>query len=204
MILAVATLMVHSIAVPQAVTLGVRDLSATTAGAEIQMAAAADPLLDDLDVEATDFPEGTSFEPGRTRRRPMRSPLNAQADEALLHGSSSELEPADLRRQEERRKHEWLALAIAGHSAAAFDAWTTRRALSSGKAYEANPFMRPFAGNGSIYAAIQVSPLVLDYVSRRMMHSEHRWMRRTWWVPSVVGTALSVASGVNNLALASR
>jgi hypothetical protein len=113
---------------------------------------------------------------------------------------SSGLEPAAVRAREERRRNrEWLALAIAQHSAATFDAWSTRRAVSSGGGVEANPFLRPFAGNGSLYAAIQVGPVVLDYVGRRMMHSEHPWMRHTWWAPEAVGTALSLVSGVHNL-----
>ena len=31
--------------------------------------------------------------------------------------------------------------------------------------------LRPFAANDSLYAAIQVGPLLLDYVGRRMMMS---------------------------------
>ena len=61
--------------------------------------------------------------------------------------------------------------------------------------------LRPFAGNASLYAAIQVGPLVLDYVARRMMTSDHGWLRHTWWLPQTLGTAMSFASGVHNLSL---
>jgi hypothetical protein len=92
-----------------------------------------------------------------------------------------------------------MGLAIAQHSAAAFDAWSTRRAISSGRAQELNPMLKPFAGNASIYAATQVGPTVLDYVGRRMLNSRHGWMRHTWWLPQVLGTAASLAGGVHNL-----
>ena len=103
------------------------------------------------------------------------------------------------REQEQRRKRLWLGLSIAQSSAATFDAWTTRRVISSGEGQELNPMLRPFAGNASLYAAIQVTPLLLDYVSRHMMNSRHGWERHTWWVPQSLGTAMSLASGVHNL-----
>jgi hypothetical protein len=98
------------------------------------------------------------------------------------------------------RNREWLALSIAAHGTAAFDAWSTRRVLSAiPNAQEANPLLRPFAGNASMYAAVQVTPAVLDYLSRRMMNSRHAWMRHTWWVPQAVSAAVSLGSGVHNL-----
>ena len=93
----------------------------------------------------------------------------------------------------------WLALSIAQHGAATFDAWSTRRALSAGQYQETNPALRPFAGNSSLYAAIQVVPLVFDYLSRRMMTSQHVWMRHAWWVPQALSTAASLGSGAHNL-----
>ena len=101
------------------------------------------------------------------------------------------------KREEERRKL-WLALSIAQSSAATFDAWSTRRVVSRG-GQELNPMLRPFAGNASIYAVVQVTPLLLDYVSHRMMTSEHGWARHTWWMPQAIGTAMSIAGGAYNL-----
>lgn len=95
---------------------------------------------------------------------------------------------------------EWLGLSIAEHSAAGFDAWTTRRVLSSvPQAQEMNPFLRPFAGNASMYAAVQVAPTIFDYLSHRMMNSRHEFLRHTWWLPQAVSAAVSVASGVHNM-----
>ena len=98
------------------------------------------------------------------------------------------------------RRREWLALSIAAHGTATFDAWSTRQVLSSmPNTEEANPLLRPFAGNASMYAAVQVAPTILDFVSRRMMNSSHAWMRHTWWLPQAVSAVVSLSSGVHNL-----
>ena len=69
---------------------------------------------------------------------------------------------------EERRKQRiWMGLGIASHSAATFDAWSTRHALTTTGAQELNPLLKPFAGNASLYVAIQVGPAVMDYVGRK-------------------------------------
>lgn len=95
-----------------------------------------------------------------------------------------------------RRK--WIALALAEHGAAAFDAYTTRQAIGRG-AVEADPLMRPFAGSPSIYAAIQIAPLAMDYVARRMQRSENPVLRKMWWLPQSGGTAIFLFSGTHNL-----
>lgn len=95
----------------------------------------------------------------------------------------------------------WLTLTIAQHGAATFDAWSTRRAISSGQCQERNPLLKPFAENASLYAAIQVGPTVLDYLGRRMMKSQQGWARHAWWLPQAVGTAISVGSAAHNLRL---
>ncbi|HXX45070.1 MAG TPA: hypothetical protein VEJ38_10090 [Candidatus Acidoferrales bacterium] len=100
-----------------------------------------------------------------------------------------------------RRK--WLVLSIAMHSAAAFDAYSTRQAVSSG-AHETDPLMRPFASSPGIYAAIQAGPLALDYAARRMQRSQNSFLRRTWWLPQTASTGLFIFSGVHNLNLANR
>ena len=97
----------------------------------------------------------------------------------------------------------WLVLSITQSSAAGFDAYATRRAISNG-AYEADPMMRPFAGSSGIYAAIQVAPLVLDYTAKRMQHSESPFVRHTWWLPQAMGTGLYLFSGAHDLQVASR
>jgi hypothetical protein len=100
------------------------------------------------------------------------------------------------------QRREWLALSIAAHGAAGFDAWSTRRVISSVPgAQEMNPLLRPFAGNGSMYAAVQVAPTILDFVSRKMMTSRHDFLRHTWWLPQAVSAVISISSGVHNVGI---
>ena len=100
-----------------------------------------------------------------------------------------------------RRK--WLILSIAQHSAAAFDAYSTRRALANG-ATERDPLMEPFVGSPALYGAIQAGPLGLDYVARKMQRSENPLMRHTWWLPQTVSTGLFMFAGVHNLRVANQ
>ncbi len=93
----------------------------------------------------------------------------------------------------------WYALVISSHSAATFDAWSTRRAVSSGQGREANPMLRPFSHSNAIYFAVQASPALMDYLGRRMMTSHYDWVRRMWWLPQAAGTATSFFSGVHNV-----
>jgi hypothetical protein len=98
-------------------------------------------------------------------------------------------------------RSKWIALSVAQHAAAAFDAYSTRDAISHG-AIEADPLMRPFANSSGIYAAIQVLPVALDYTARRMQRSPNNFVRRIWWVPQSAATASYVFSGVHNLHVA--
>jgi hypothetical protein len=95
----------------------------------------------------------------------------------------------------------WYALTFAGSGAAAFDAWSTRRAISQGYAVEGNPMLRPFSHSGALYAATQVSPLVMDFIGKRMMVSQHWMIRRMWWLPQAAGTGVSLAAGVHNVGM---
>jgi hypothetical protein len=103
------------------------------------------------------------------------------------------------RLEEQRNKHLWMVLALTEHSAATFDAWTTRYSISNVHAQEMDPLLRPFAGNASIYVVIQAGPAVLEYVSWRMMHSHHEWEHRVWWMPQVLGAGMNFGSGLHNL-----
>lgn len=154
-----------------------------------------------------------SFAPGRLVAEPI-TPLNSAAPVAAnADPSPAAIEPTPLissyrpvygppvRTVSDRwQKREWLALSVAAHGGAGFDAWTTRKVLSNVPgAQEMNPLLRPFAGNASMYAAVQVAPTILDYVSRRMMHSRYDVLRHTWWLPQAVSAVVSVASGVHNI-----
>lgn len=110
---------------------------------------------------------------------------------------------AELVREDPGRK-QWWALVIAQHSAATFDAWSTRRVVSNGWGRETNPLLRPFAGSGALYAAIHVGPAIQDYLGHKMRTSSNPVLRRLWWLPQIAGTAIHVWSGVHNLGVARR
>jgi hypothetical protein len=95
----------------------------------------------------------------------------------------------------------WLRLAMASHSAATFDAWSTRHAITSEAGRELDPLFKPFAGNASLYVAIQAGPLLMDYLGRKMMYNRHGWMRRIWWVPQSASIAASLLCGAHNLGI---
>jgi hypothetical protein len=95
----------------------------------------------------------------------------------------------------------WYALSITSSGAAVFDAWSTRRAISQGYGTEGNPLLRPFSHSSAIYVATQASPLLMDYIGKRMMVSQHKWMRSMWWLPQSAGTGFSLYAGVHNTRL---
>ncbi|HUA02058.1 MAG TPA: hypothetical protein VMB02_17100 [Candidatus Aquilonibacter sp.] len=115
--------------------------------------------------------------------------------------ASKELGRIGVERLPSRR--EWLALSIVQHSAAVFDAYSTRQAIASG-ATEQNPMLRPFAKSPAIYAATQVAPLAFDYAARRMQLSRNSFIRHIWWAPQTAGTAVSIFAGAHNMRIANR
>lgn len=100
-------------------------------------------------------------------------------------------------------RRSWLLLSIAQHSAATFDAYSTRQAVGTG-ATELDPLMRPFAHSPGIYATIQIGPAVLDFAARRMQRSQNSLMRRTWWLPQTASTGIFLFSGAHNMSIANR
>jgi hypothetical protein len=98
-----------------------------------------------------------------------------------------------------REKKVWYALMAVSSGAAAFDAWSTRRAISSGYGTESNPLLRPFSHSGAFYVATQVSPLVMDFIGRKMMTSRYPLLRKMWWLPQSAGTGMSLGAGVHNM-----
>ena len=95
-------------------------------------------------------------------------------------------------------RRNWLILSVVEHSAATFDAYSTRQAVSRG-AVEQDPLMRPFAHSPAIYGAIQVAPVLFDLLARHMQRSNYNFERRTWWVPQTASTGMSIFAGVHNL-----
>ena len=96
----------------------------------------------------------------------------------------------------------WRGLVIAEHSAALFDAWSTRRSISSGNGYERNPLIKPFANSPAIYPVLQVAPLGVDFLSHRLLRSNNAFLRRVWWVPQVASVGGSLWVGARNIHVA--
>jgi hypothetical protein len=91
----------------------------------------------------------------------------------------------------------FYALSVASHSAAGFDAWTTRRNIRAG-AVELNPMLQPFANSNAIYPVMQITPTMMDYLGRKMMRSNKPLYRRLWWVPQAASMAVSLTCGIHN------
>src|SRR5690242_14612938 len=168
-----------------------------------------------LSAENSVNAEAVAFAPGRVVPEPVVAATPAPSAPAANPAFPAAIEPAPIvpvyrpfyeppiRAVSDRRQNrEWLALSIAAHSAAGFDAWSTRRVISSVPgAQEMNPFLRPFAGNASMYVVVQALPTVLDFVSRKMMTSRHDFLRHTWWLPQAVSAVISISSGVHNVGI---
>ena len=149
---------------------------------------AASPLT--ADFKAT-LPEAPVPTPGPA--------VIAPAPAAFIKPSKSmTIAVGELVAENRRKEMEWRGLLIAAHGGAAFDAWSTRRAITAG-AQELNPLLKPFAGNASLYAAIQVAPLLMDYAGKKMMYSRHSWVRHMWWAPQTASLVSSVLCGTHNL-----
>ncbi|MCI0350775.1 MAG: hypothetical protein L0Z53_15225 [Acidobacteriales bacterium] len=132
------------------------------------------------------------------------APVTSENSAALVQPLVLVSTPRVQHQPSRKEQRMWWALTVAQHSAATFDAWSTRESLSSGNGYERNPLMRPFANSAAIYPAIQIAPLGLDYISKRMMRSRHGFLRKTWWVPQTLATAGFAWSGLHNLRVAGK
>ena len=146
--------------------------------------------------------------PGRLVPEPVEpiTPVVATPDPSPVTRVSAEPLPivpvyATMRDGSERwRRREWLGLDRGPWHRDFRRVVHAPRAFLHAERGEANPLLRPFAGNASMYAAVQVAPTILDFVSRRMMNSSHAWMRNTWWLPQAVSAVVSLSSGVHNMA----
>ena len=56
------------------------------------------------------------------------------------------------------QKVAWTGLAILGHGAAGFDAYSTRKAISGGFGSESNPLLRPFAHSNALSPSSTTPP----------------------------------------------
>ncbi|MGD0905944.1 MAG: hypothetical protein ABSA96_00060 [Candidatus Acidiferrales bacterium] len=140
-------------------------------------------------------------EPSALPDAPVPSPaVNAPVTIAFIKPSNPmTVSVNELAAENHRKQFVWKGLVIASSGAATFDAWTTRHAITTAGAVELNPMLKPFAGNASLYAAIQVGPALMDYVGKKMMYSRFTVVRRMWWVPQSASFVSSLFCGAHNL-----
>jgi len=131
---------------------------------------------------------------------PVLAAMTPPAPIAFLNpGKPMTVSVSQLRAENRRQQLMWKGLAIASSGAATFDAWSTRRAITTAGAVELNPLLKPFAGNASLYAAIQVAPALLDFAGKKMMYSRHSFVRHIWWAPQSASFVSSIFCGAHNL-----
>lgn len=126
----------------------------------------------------------------------------AEGANPVLAVAPRELKSIDRSQPSQREVRIWRGLLVAEHSAAIFDAWTTRDSLGSGNGYERNPLVKPFASSAAIYPALQVAPVGLDFLSHRMMRSRSSLLRKTWWLPQAASITASLWCGSRNIQVA--
>jgi hypothetical protein len=147
------------------------------------------PVQPAAELVSADLPNAP--EPAVVNSAPAIAPLKPSKSMMVSVG--------ELRAEGRRNQRLWIGLGIASHSAATFDAWSTRHAITTAGAQELDPMLKPFAGNASLYAAIQVGPALMDFVGKKMMYSRNSWVRRMWWVPQSASFASSLFCGAHNL-----
>jgi len=132
---------------------------------------------------------------------PLVATFTTPASKLLFKpGSAMIVSVKDLRTENHRKLMLWRGLAIASSGAATFDAATTRYTITRSGAQELDPLLKPFAGNSSLFVAVQVAPALLDFAGRKMMYSRHSLLRNTWWVPQSASFVVSMFCGAHNLA----
>ncbi len=212
MILAIAALLIQPQVAPQLSVSATRVASLQPAISAVSGTGPSVGLTSDSFLEASSefsLPPapGASAEPAVTAEAnalpdaPLPAPaISAPAVTAafILPGKPMTVSVGELRAENRRNQFLWRGLAIASSGAATFDAWTTRRAIGGG-AVELNPMLKPFAGNSSLYAAMQVGPALMDYVGKKMMYSRLSAVRHMWWVPQSAGFVSSLFCGAHNL-----
>ncbi len=131
---------------------------------------------------------------------PYASPVAAAALPEPITPAISTPRVPEKEKVSPRQKKIWYSLMAAEHSAAMFDAWSTRDAINRG-AQELNPVMKPFASSGAIYPATQVIPAGMDYLAYKLMHSDRPLLRKLWWVPQTASTVVSFVAATHNMSV---
>ena len=203
MLLAVATLLIHPQFVPT-ISFSIGN-AAIDASAPIPASTSAVDADDSLPTVTASFDAATQPAAESNAALPdapalVLAAMTPPAPIAFLNpGKPMTVSVSQLRAENRRQQLMWKGLTLASSGAATFDAWSTRRAITTAGAVELNPLLRPFAGNASLYAAIQVAPALLDFAGKKMMYSRHSFVRHLWWAPQSASFVSSIFCGAHNL-----
>ena len=201
MLLAMAVLLIHPQLAPTislSADKAAIDAPATISASAITVDTENSSPISAASIDAEALPAAESYE--MLPDAPVPMALITPAANAFLNPRKSmTVTVAQLRAENRRKELTWKGLAIASSGAATFDAWSTRRAITRYGAQELNPLLKPFAGNASLYVAIQVAPALFDFAGKKMMYSRNSWVRRAWWVPQSASFVSSIFCGAHNL-----
>jgi hypothetical protein len=201
MFLAIAVLLIH----PQLATAMPLSAEKVAIDAPAAISASSSPMDADNSLPTTTASFDAATQPAGESSTalpdaPVPVPVSAPAPMAFLKpGKPMTVSVSQLRAENRRKELMWKGLIIASSGAATFDAISTRYAIATKGAVELNPLLRPFAGNASLFAAIQVGPALMDFAGKKMMYSRHSWVRRMWWVPQSASFVSSIFCGAHNL-----
>ena len=203
MFLAMAVLLIHpQLATTIPISADKAAMDATRPTAESASIVVAEEMLplSPVSTRAVALPEAEETEALPEAPLPL-APMPTPTPVAFIRATKPmTVSVSELRAENRRKELMWRGLIVASSGAATFDAWSTRRAITNYGAQELDPLLKPFAGNASLYAAVQVGPALMDFVGRKMMYSKHEWMRRVWWVPQSASFVSSMFCGSHNLA----
>jgi hypothetical protein len=161
-----------------------------------QTAAAASPVsFEALPAALSAAPRAAALAEPAAEPLPAAVPAPAPAPAIVITNDYRPMRPIAVR---DHSRRNFFLMAAVGSAAASFDAYTTRRAVQQG-AVEMNPLLKPFVNSNGLYAAIQVSPVIMDVVAYKLQHSENRFAHHMWWLPQALGTGVSLSAGVHNL-----
>ena len=99
-----------------------------------------------------------------------------------------------------QKPHRLTKLGVGVYLASEFDAATTYHALQGcgNRCYEANPMVRPFAGNPGVFVALGASAYTVNYFARKLQDRGHR---RWATALRVLVIGVHAGAGAHNLAL---
>jgi hypothetical protein len=206
MFLAIAVLLIH----PQLAT--TTSLTPDSAAADTSAAISAEsratspeaPIVTAISSSESDSAQPTAEAYAALPAAPTPAPdslITTPAQHAFIKsGSPMVISVKELQAENHRKLLLWKGLIVASSGAATFDALTTRYAITTTGARELDPLLRPFSGNASLFAAIQVAPALLDYAGHKMIFSQHSLLRKTWWIPQSASFVTSMFCGAHNLA----